>query len=278
MWRTARLAVLLSFVVVGAVAGAGCSNILGLGDIREAPCVGDCDGGSDATSSEAAVMDATDAGDSSCAPVAVEDAGALEGASCVIPEAGPEAGTCTPQPFDASVPFVPPHLLPNACTPTQVQAFLDACLGPSSSFAACDAFQHGMQTAGCYGCIVSKSTDTTYGAIIVRYFQGQAGFSTLNAAGCIYALDRCNEPCARAVELLVQCQLDSCGAACSSPAELTACVQQTKSCPCAAYLQAASDCGGEIYKSKAPSYPCVAAADYASQVKVAALAICSTGP
>jgi hypothetical protein len=268
-------------VIVGAVLGAAgavaCRDVLGLGGIQEEPCVGTCDGGGNDAS-----VDTGNGGDAdaeACAPILVPDAEVAEAGACTLPEAGPEGGACVPGPFDGGA-SAPTHVNPSACTPAQVQAFLDACIGPNQRTSLCQSFRDSTQSMACAQCIFSSPSDPVLGAMIELTFGSPVtGFSLANTGGCIEALDPCNAPCAGVAALAVQCQFAACDDGCTL-GTIQSCVTAAETCPCAGYLQAVVDCGQKLAKANSPAAKCVQSLqqDFETQIKVAALAICSTGP
>ena len=273
----------LAIAAVGCALGAtcllACSSILGLGDIRESACVGagaaagSCDGGDDGT------LDAADAGppdapaEVACMPVSVPDAAVT--ASC----APVEAGACAPSGFDGGgIDWIPPRVIPGACTLAQIDAFYAACVGPNRSNAMCMAFEHGATTSTCYGCIVTDFSQPTLGPLIIFNVPNGGFITEVNVAGCMAVLDPCNEACARAVQRQLRCKFATCPSSCFPASGLAACADQAQSCPCADVYAAAKVCADALTAMGGPSSACDAPnIQFLQQLEVAAYALCG-GP
>ena len=82
---------------------------------------------------------------------------------------------------------------PNTCTLSQIGRFYTACLAPGSAtcgtFTAPDA---GESDQLCAACILSRTTDPTYGPIIEHQ-----GWQELNVAGCLEMTDPSLLACAK---------------------------------------------------------------------------------
>jgi hypothetical protein len=261
-------------VVVGAA--AACSNVLGLGDIREAPCVGaDCDAGDSTATGDSPGDDAgaTDgAAKEACVPVPVLDPTTLQSSACP-PSAD---GGCSAAPVDAGgLHWVPPHLRPGACASGEIDDYYVSCEGAGATVAACMSYQASNPV--CYSCLISHFSDIQYGPIVAqRISSGPYSYSVVNAAGCIVALDPCNEPCARVTLDVVQCTVDACLQSCTTLSEFDNCVTTSEFCgTCGTYELAAHDCAEKLMAAGSPAAPCVTQqGSYLSDLRVAALAIC----
>ncbi len=252
-WRARVASAWVLVASGGTLAGASaCGNILGLGDIQEATCVGaGCDGG-DATASEGG--DEADSGGEAeaCSPVTVLDPATIDAAACP-----PSDGGCAPAPFDAAaIHWVPSRVQPGACTEAQIQNFYTSCISPSATVSACDAFQSTY--AACSGCLTSNVDDPSYGTLVDKPFAGGVSYTVLNTADCIEATDSCNEPCARVREGLIQCVIAACAGSCSVLGDFQACVQHAADCGiCSAYFYSAHDCALRLIAAKSPAHVCV---------------------
>lgn len=207
-------------------------------------------------------------------PVTVLDAAAFEGGTCpVTTDSGCAAGSVAP----GSIPWVPPHAQPTACTSQQIDAFYAACIGPSSTDSACKAFGSAVDTAACYFCIFSLSTDPTYGAIVYTPFPGGLAYTELNTGGCIAVLDPCNAECGHAVQALARCQDESCKTGCLALADFKSCVAGSQMCgTCLGYYEVANDCSQSLIRTMSAGATCVLPEpDYETAFKVTAQSICS---
>ena len=274
--RRGRLAGWLLLVGVAASVAA-CRNVLGLADVREAPCVGaDCDAGKadDGSASDDALDARSDPTPEACVPVAIENGATLEAGVCA-----PSDGGCVPRAVDPSrFHWVPPHVSPNACTLPQIDMFYQACMGASATEASCNGFLADIANQKCNDCILSQRGDTTYGALIQQPLAGGIVYQVENSGGCIAALDPCNQPCADLALEFDQCTFDSCVSSCATRDELAACTAQAAACVCAGYFQAAQDCGHELYAVGSPATGCVPMSGTDQNIfELIAAAICAGG-
>jgi hypothetical protein len=262
-------------VVVGAA--VSCRDVLGLGGIREAPCVGSgCDAGD--SGGDATLDDGGDDGSDAsapetCSPVQPLNPSSFDSGACVFAQ---DAG-CAPGPIHPSTyHWVPPHVNHKACTAAQVDGFYTSCIGSTGNSTTCAVYSGNPANKACYDCILSVRGDSTYGAIIVQPVAGGGGFPIFNNAGCMAALDPCNLPCAEAVLALGQCEFDTCVPNCSTAPELTACVDQALPCPCGPYNEVAQDCGQAVIAAKSPASRCLpSSGTEKDHFTVIASAICS---
>jgi len=165
--------------------------------------------------------------------------------------------TCAPVQGDGGVPpFVPPNQPQSTCTTTQIQALYDDC--SIGTAAACDAFYGDPANLPCIRCMISNSTDPSWGAV-VRF--ASTATTQANVAGCIALVDGDAGPdgCGAAYQAFIECRQDSCGVCpsgstsaglaafdlCESQAERTTCMQYAQSGQCAQ----ASVYGGCLFAS-----------------------------
>ena len=190
------------------------------------------DSGNDDGSSDAP---AGDAPDSDAAPLV--DAGTDSGPVSV--DAGTDAGgTCSAGSVAGFTPvWHAPRVQPLRCAPADIDAFYTACLGATATNATCNA--NGSSNPFCYSCIVSNSTDATWGPLIVW---PNGGPLEVNVGGCIDNQSSSGNPCARAFEGQEECEHQACDATCVSvgQAGYDACIASTDSGGCAAEVSAAS--------------------------------------
>ena len=273
------LAPVAALAITAAAALGGCRDLLGLGSIGEADCVGaSCDGGGDAPAvGDGGGADAGDGANSeACGPsVPVGDAAALDVTACPTVA----DGSCAPQPVDAAaLRWVPPRRQPTACTPAQIDQFYDACMGPQATDATCATFKSLPATSACYSCIVSFPKDATYGPLLTTPFSGGQAYVTFNTAGCMAVRDPCNLPCARAALTLGECLAASCLPSCGDLAAFRACVGQSGACgECAAYSEVSYACGETLIEAGSPAAVCMTSQDVLGQLRALAGAMCSGG-
>jgi hypothetical protein len=172
-------------------------------------------------------VDVTDAGpaaDSACQPTAVVD---FEPAQYVSADAGSSA--CSAYVGDAGL----------------VQAYGEACIDHTSTFAACSAFAPPPAAADCMHCLVSvESADASaYGAVVV------ATIPMINYAGCVAALDPTPQgaSCAQAIYAAAACAEFACKQSCpvfddQSTQAFRTCWNAAWSTVCAGYGASADAC------------------------------------
>lgn len=127
--------------------------------------------------------------------------------------------------------------MPSDGGPDPIQAYYDACIGPSMSKGACDAF--AVSNPGCTACIVSSESATAYGPLVLAN-----GFLQANVAGCVEIEDPSNLSCAQAQQALSDCELAACSANCpvtdqTSLVAYEQCAGQADAVGCQAYYLAA---------------------------------------
>ena len=223
----------------------------------------------DAGSPEAGSDAGTEAG--ACIPVAVEAGSAL-----ACPAA--EAGTCSPQPVPSgSITWHPPQQQLGACTPAQVTALLDGCLGPASTMASCSTFASSDGGLACENCMITQLASGTYGTL---FQDGDVLF--LNIGGCIALVDPCNQACAQAEEAAELCNVASCTAVClpanPTTADLNAfngCTQASDTCSCNGYNNARTECADALGSSSSAG-GCFATTDFFASVQRLSSLFCGT--
>ena len=119
---------------------------------------------------------------------------------------GPGAVTCTTAfPTNFASTYLAPGAPSGQCSPDQLGAYFDACLGANGSVDACTAFRAA--NAGCTACIEPDA-----GTGPVKTYVGQK-YSQVNLGGCV-AIEQGNAAdggaCAIALQASDQCQVASC--------------------------------------------------------------------
>jgi len=157
------------------------------------------------------------------------------------------ASTCpTPADISSWTPpaYVPAKSSPGACAPGDVAAYDAACLAQgSSSQTACQAFE--MAHATCSACILSKSTDSTWGPLI-----SWGGVVNVNLGGCIELVTPSDTSCAKAQEVAMTCPHVACDMVCpvtsgnqASFTQWQACTQTADADACGTFVNAAACLG-----------------------------------
>jgi hypothetical protein len=133
----------------------------------------------------------------------------------------------------------------SACSADQINTFISACTGPSSSMADCGTFEQDQNNFGCLTCLFGSDDGGTSFTGALLPVNGGTTF-TLNTPGCVDLEDPDNgAACAQKLEPLVQCEALACGsAACqaASAADQEACATASYNGACASELSAAAPC------------------------------------
>jgi hypothetical protein len=106
-------------------------------------------------------------------------------------------------------PFIPPLPQQNVCTPAQIQAFYDACVGPNADTTACQFWT--AQNKKCEACVETGEGAMAWGALVYV-----ANDYLPNRAGCIATLGHLE--CAKRASALWACTDAACHDDCP-PAE-----------------------------------------------------------
>jgi hypothetical protein len=217
----------------------------------------------------------------------VDDAGILgldvttaydTGSPRPVGDGGPclPATSLPPSQVPAYAPVVPDV---GACTSAQIDAFLAACIGATSTTAACTAFQIATDAgpATCVPCLVRTADagppPNNGGVLLDSTGSFMVG---VNTPGCIALADPTHGPaCAAALEPLFQCELAACSSADCRVADAGAyegCLQSTlaDAGACQGELQATAACDTEYADGGAAVTTCATAADVLER-------ICGTG-
>jgi hypothetical protein len=179
-------------------------------------------------------------GDSgSCVPVTVipfPDAG---GPACMADAGGPDGGSMCPPISETGLAFtwVPPiGLYTGDCTQTEIGDFITSCVNTATgTMTACTSFR--TSKPACYGCLITTSMESKWGAL-VSYGTGEN--AVVNIAGCVAALEPCNQPCAEAIEASGVCQAGACEHC--SGSDFGACTDQATKCPACEGYQTSLTC------------------------------------
>lgn len=174
-----------------------------------------------------------------------KDTGAVPETGTGEEPSGLDAG-CVPLPVDGGLQFVPPHAPMSVCTLTQIQDLYADCWGSTATTTACNDFYGDPTNSPCIKCMITQSTDSTWGPVII--FGDNSGYA--NLGGCIAYLtdDAGAGGCAQTIELLQQCYEKSCSVGCpdNTSAEagttLSDCHQQARSTTCGEFATGATSC------------------------------------
>jgi hypothetical protein len=170
-------------------------------------------------------------------------------------EAGGDAG-CSPLSLTKFEPYyavpVGPH--EGACTDKQLTDVVDDCFAPSATMLACDTWVNATENAECLGCWSGPETNPTWTPIIYANNGGQE--ILIDVGGCIALADPSQIMCAKAIEYVMQCEIEACLPVCKIPADndLTAlgkCSGEADKTVCAGYVAAASLCETKLNTSPA---------------------------
>jgi hypothetical protein len=243
-----------------------CQTVAGLDD-KTAVEDGGVDGGVDGTVSDARAPDdgatATDNHvPSTCVPLAFTPDGGTDpscrpwdgGAGDAAFDAG---GTCSPHDANFVPTWKPPAPIHQGkCTQQQIDDFHRFCLG-SGDAVACQSFLSTAGAKDCAGCILTQPTANVYGPLIDHTTQG---FVSPNVAGCVAALEPCNESCGQALEARAQCDEAACNSCTVTDGEslkaLNACTDWADKCgSCTDYARKAA-CENELTGNDHPASVC----------------------
>ena len=114
---------------------------------------------------------------------------------------------CSPAPLSAPLQWHPPKPFnPSACTPSQIDGFVQSCVVSTAS-ALCDAFRQ--QNPGCAACAYSSVDDAIWGPVVEFHDRER---NMVNRGGCVAAstgeLDE--KGCGGAIDFYDRCVDDSC--------------------------------------------------------------------
>jgi hypothetical protein len=188
-------------------------------------------------------------------------------------EAGQDAG-CAPEPVDAAFVFTPPNAPRNVCTSAQIHEFYVDCWSTTQTTAACNAFYGEPANSSCILCMVSKSTASTWAAVV----EFPNDITSANISGCIAIVTGDAGPgsCAYASQALKECVWDSCEAHCPTgatsagvnayeqcvtAAEGSVCATQNQAAACQSAYSACQYASFEAYFLGIGAFFCSAAAD-----------------
>jgi hypothetical protein len=196
-----------------------------------------CSGGSSGTSPSDAGSDGAQAD----GPKVHEASGPYDSAGSGGDDSS--ASSC-PTPADVSK-WTPPAYVkatnkPTACTAKAIADFDAACINATTkSTTACTTYK--TSEAGCYGCLVSQSTDATWGPLVV-----DNGSYNINGGGCVELVDG-NQACATAQQTFEQCTHAACDKVCpvtdsASFTNYETCASTADNAGCSSYGTAAQSC------------------------------------
>jgi hypothetical protein len=143
-----------------------------------------------------------------------------------------DGGVCTPADVGGFQPsWKPPTALHQAkCTQQGINDFHIFCLGGGDQ-AACQSFLATAAGKACAACIVTPATAASFGPLVDHSGEG---YVSINVAGCVAALEPCNESCARDMLAADQCKDTACSSCkvidSQSLAERNACSDWSASC------------------------------------------------
>lgn len=170
-----------------------------------------------------------------------------------------------------------PRAHKDACSQVQIDTYLTACLGSTSSAAKCAPFQMGAGKV-CGDCISSKDTDATLGALI-----SHGGYVVVNVAGCVALADNdlTGARCAGKLLARDQCAAAACAANCpvtddASLTELGACTDVADGAGggCETHATAAVSCAAGLNEAGGAAATCLGNADFESSYGVTVPIFC----
>jgi len=180
------------------------------------------------------------------------------------------APPCAPVSVESYVPapMTPPSPPAAACSAGELSSFWSACLEQGLGSSACAAF--AASDATCAACLVSQSTDATWGPVVKT---PQA--TKLNVAGCMALVqgDASETSCAQRASDEIGCEAYACDGVCpvtpdAGESAYEACVQGAAAGGCHAYLDAECDA------ADAGVSACIATAEQESKFVALAAIFC----
>jgi hypothetical protein len=145
-----------------------------------------------------------------------------------------------------------------ACpTPELIDWFYAACLGPTATTQACQAYKLDVSGGPCAKCIQTAEGEPHYGPLIDH----QGSFISANISGCIELTDPGELSCARALQALSGCEIAACRANCpvqdsASRAAYDGCASVADESGCGTYADAMACHGIEL--DAGPAQRCIA--------------------
>lgn len=133
----------------------------------------------------------------------------------------------------------PEPLHQEKCSPEQINAFYDECLGPKADALRCSAFTDANgPLASCGACLVPPATSTVSGPVLA-----EGATLTVNVGGCLASFDGA-VACGQAWQSKLQCGELACEVNCGqkTSAEYRTCVDQAMKSGCKKFAEAFSAC------------------------------------
>jgi hypothetical protein len=153
----------------------------------------------------------------------------------------PPASTCGPaSPAGWSPQWIPPTgAAQGQCEAQDLVDLYAACLGTDATDDTCSSYQSS--SPGCASCVLSASTDGSWGPIVVF-----SDTTIVNQSGCLALVDPAATACAESAQAQTECEHAVCDASCpvSDPASFSAwqqCQAEADQGACAGYDGACLD-------------------------------------
>jgi hypothetical protein len=199
-------------------------------------------------------------------------------------DAGPDAPLACPPTLDDWVAPAYHHAqtIEAVCSLLMVNDFYNSCLSASATSNACAqnwGAGEDMEHTLCQACLITPSSETTWGPL-VDYGNGSGqGTVSVNVAGCVELLDPTHATCATSVQQADECQHAACDPSCpvtdsTSFSNWQACVDAAATGPCGTYLSSAACVNAE---DAGPAAACVSGPDFETEFIDIATVFCS-GP
>jgi hypothetical protein len=138
--------------------------------------------------------------------------------------------------------MTPPNATANVCTSQDLAAFYQACVTSGATSSACNAFI-ASDAGACASCLLSRSSDPTWGPVVVLPEQ-----TKLNVAGCVAIVtgDASSTSCAQAISAELGCEGYACDSVCpmnvdGGLAAYQECALDVAMTTCRNYLEAECD-------------------------------------
>jgi hypothetical protein len=130
-----------------------------------------------------------------------------------------------------------------------VSDFYTACFGPTATTTTCNAWTQVAANAACFGCLYTKSTAASHGALVAY-----SAAVVVNQAGCIALTEPCNTQCAQAVSDMYACEDSACGSTlCPDFTSYSTCASEADSCTSCGGYATAANCSSQLTGAQHPA-------------------------
>lgn len=228
-----------------------------------------------------ALLDACSSSEESAAVVVEAGVDAAKRVPPSIADAQADAA-CDPNELPG---FVSPKWTPpapfglDACTSAAVETIIGCYFDAKADEEACDAFLNDAANADCVACLITESTASELGPVVLTTTSGY-----MNVAGCIANIqgDRSAAGCAAKYQAASTCQEESCAQNCSGTgdvavAALEACAAKAATGVCAAFSGPAK-CADALIAPGGAAEKCTRGHDFSKDGVTLGMLFCTARP